>query len=130
MSVDPPTPDAQQWMAIRRRIADLEAMPGVSEVLGRQVIDRDEFLGDGEPPAPEGICVEIRFRRRGEDPRRWHRLQVGPIAPGGAGDERGRRPRPGALLLASAMPSECHGCPRIPRDLTSGGEQSYHLDKD
>lgn len=95
MSIDLPMPDAHQSMAIGRWIADLEAMPGVSEVLGWQVIDRDEFLGDEEPPAPEGICVEIRFRRRGQDPSLWHRLQVGPIAPAGADAGRRRPARPG-----------------------------------
>ncbi len=123
-------PDAHQREAIRRWIADLEAMPGVEEVLGWQVIDREEFLGDEEPPPPEGICVEIRFRRRGQDPRLWHRLQVGPIAPGGASAKEAQVPRPDPAPPGSAMPSDLRGCPRIPRDLTSEGGQSYHLDKD
>lgn len=81
MTADPSTPDAYQRRAILRWIADLEAMPGVSEVLGWQVVDRDRFLDQEDLAAPVGICVEIRFRRRGQDPRLWHRLLVGPISP-------------------------------------------------
>jgi hypothetical protein len=112
MTTNSPTPDARQRLAIMRWIADLEAMPGVEEVLGWQAIDRDEFPREEEPSPPEGLCVEIWFRRRGEDPRLWHRLQVGPIAPGGGADgEEAEGARPGPPSRGSAMPPDCPGFP-------------------
>ncbi len=80
MSPTAPMPDARQREEIRRWSRDLEAMPGVAEVLGWEAIEPEGFPDKGR--RPEGIYVEIRFRRRGEDPEIWHRLQVGPISPG------------------------------------------------
>jgi len=87
-------PDARQCEAIRCWIADLEAMPGVAEVTGWRPIGPEGF--PEETGRPEGVYVEIRFRRGGEDPNLWHLLQVGPIAPGGVdgGEDVGDRPTP------------------------------------
>ena len=72
-------------------------MPGVAEVLGWEAVEPESFPDEGR--RPEGIYVEIRFRRRDEDAEIWHRLQVGPIAPG----------------------------TEVAADLTSPGRQSYHV---
>jgi hypothetical protein len=61
----PPSPSADQQVAIHRAIANFEANPEV-ELLGWQVIDPAEFLREGEEA--DGIYVEFRYRHVEEDP--------------------------------------------------------------